>query len=250
MLDAGHYGSYNQSPVVPEYWESKRMWTLCEYLASELSAYGFEVRKTRTDINENPEVYIRGRKSEGCDMFISLHSNAAEKESVNRVDVYAAYDNLNDSHILAQSLASAVSELMGASGGYVKTRKSEKGNFDYYGVLRGARAAGCPLFYLIEHSFHTNEVSARWLIEDKNLRRLAVIEAAVIAEFYGMEPRFIKGDINMNGELDSLDVNLIKRAYFGTFELTEGQEKIADMNENGKLDSLDYILAKRRYFNP
>ena len=249
MLDAGHYANYNQSPVVPEYWESRKMWVLCEFLAKELEKYGFEVLKTRTDVETDLPVYQRGKMASGCDLFISLHSNACDSEKVDRVDVYGAYDNLNNSHDLAKKLATAVASLMEVSGGYVKTRKSDDGEDEYYGVLRGARRVGCPLFYIIEHSFHTNERSTRWLLQDKNLLCLAKLEAAVIAEYYGINPVFEMGDVNMNGGIDSMDVTLIKRAYFGTYDLTEEQKSLADMNKNGEIDSMDYIIAKRKYFN-
>lgn len=249
MLDAGHCGNYNQSPVAPEYWESVAMWRLCNYLYRELEGYGFEVYKTRGDINDDLSVYSRGKMARGCDLFLSLHSNACDSEAVNRVDIYAPYDNLNGSHAFAQRLASAIAELMKVSSGNVKTRKSEKGDFDYYGVLRGARDANCPLFCLIEHSFHTNVNAALWLSEDKNLKALAKLEAAVIADYFGIKLRFELGDINMNGEIDASDVTLIKRAYFGTFALSDEQKKLADMNQNGDIDMTDYILAKRKYFN-
>ncbi len=249
MLDAGHYANYNQSTVIPEYWESRRMWLLCEYLFKELTDYGFTVFKTRTDVETDLPVYERGKTARDCDLFISLHSNACDTEKVNRVDVYGAYDNLNNSHELALLLATAIADLMKVSGGYVKTRKSDNAEDEYYGVLRGARRVGCPLFYIIEHSFHTNEYATRWLLDDANLLKLAKLEAAVIATYFGIKPSFVKGDVNMNGELDSEDILLIKRAYFGTFLLNDEQKELADMDNNGEVDSFDYILAKRKYFN-
>lgn len=247
MLDAGHSGKTNQSPIVREYLESERMWLLCEKLAEELLKYGFEVLKTRSSIGENLGVYERGKKAKNCDLFISLHSNATGAsggEKTDRVEVYGAYDNLNNSWELASGLAVAIADLMKVSEGRVKTRKSSNGAREYYGVLRGARAAGCPLFYIIEHSFHTNEKAARWLLDDENLRRLAVLEAAVIAGYYGSSlPE--KGDVNGNGVLDANDIVLIKRAILGSWKLTAEQEKRADYNGDGKLTTLDYVLAKR-----
>ncbi|MBO5869433.1 MAG: N-acetylmuramoyl-L-alanine amidase, partial [Clostridia bacterium] len=166
MLDAGHYGYANQSPVVPEYYESRRMWVLCEYLAEELAVYGFEVFKTRDDIDVDRAIVARGEMAKGCDLFLSIHSNAVGNygnEKIDRVDVYAAYDNLNNSHELAKLLAVAIADCMGVSGGAVQTRKSENGDWEYYGVLRGARSVGCPLFYILEHSFHTNTYATKWL---------------------------------------------------------------------------------------
>lgn len=248
MLDAGHYAKYNQSPVVKEYWESQRMWLLCQYLAEELEKYGFKVLQTRDDVNKDMEVYSRGRCAKGCDLFISLHSNAANEEYVDRVDVYAAHDNLNDSHELGYRFAQGIAQLMQVKEGSVKTRVGDNGD-EYYGVLRGARHVDCPLFYIIEHSFHTNKKATQWLLVDKNLRSLAKLESAIIASFYGIDPLPVLGDVNGNGTIDVTDLVLIKRAYFGSFDLTPQQLQRADMNQNGKLDMQDYILAKRKYYS-
>ncbi len=251
MLDAGHYGYYNQSPNVPEYWESKQMWRLHLYLKDELLKYGFTVEVTREVQEKDLAVVKRGEMAQGCDLFISLHSNAvggSGGESVDRVDIYSAYDDLNDSSELATVFLKAIAECMGVSEGKAKTRKSTKGEYEYYGVLRGARSVGCPLYYIIEHSFHTNPYAARWLLDDANLARLARVEAAVIATYFGLKGDFEKGDVNMDGRLDSIDVMLIKRAYFGTLKLSEEQKKLADIDENGEIDVFDYIAAKRRYF--
>lgn len=58
----------------------------------------------------------------------------------------------------------------------------------------------------------------------------------------------VYGDINNNGEVDSMDYICIKRAYFGTFNLTPEQIIASDINKDGVLDSMDYVLCKRIYF--
>ena len=55
------------------------------------------------------------------------------------------------------------------------------------------------------------------------------------------------GDVNANGKIDARDYLLLKRAYFGTYELT-CDDAIADINGNGKIDARDYLLLKRAYF--
>ncbi len=55
------------------------------------------------------------------------------------------------------------------------------------------------------------------------------------------------GDINGNNKLDARDYLLLKRAFFGTYELT-CDFKIVDINGNGKLDARDYLLLKRAFF--
>ena len=194
-IDAGHYGSkYNHSAVVPEYYESNMTWTLHLLLKGYLEQCGFEVITTRADKDKNPTLYKRGTTSKGCDLFLSLHSNAAyskgdsvakkmANEPIDRVDIYAPISG--KCHDLARKLADCIVSVMGTmQGGNVKTRKSGSGD-EYYGVLRGAAAVGVPGL-LIEHSFHTNTRAAMWLLEDRNLDKLAKEEAQVIAEYFGM----------------------------------------------------------------
>ena len=187
-LDAGHVGSrYNQSPVVKTYYESAMVWKLHLKLKAELETRGFEVITTRADIDTDLGVYERGTASKGCDVFISLHSNACGTESVDYPVVYRAYDNKNNVDTLALKLAKKVGELMGTTqAGRTATRKNSSGA-EYYGVLRGARAVGTPYYMLIEHSFHTNTKATKWLSKDANLDKLAVAEADILAEFFGME---------------------------------------------------------------
>ncbi|MBR5745970.1 MAG: N-acetylmuramoyl-L-alanine amidase [Clostridia bacterium] len=246
-LDAGHFGNYNPSTVLKGYWESRRMWILCEMLAEELVKYGFNVNKTRDDEETDLEVEQRGMKAKGSELFISLHSNACDTPSVDYVCVFGAYDNKNDSWELGGRLAAAVSELMGCSGGYVKTRIGSRG--EYYGVMRGARNAGCPLYYIIEHSFHTNLRASQWLMEDANLRSLARTEAAIIAAHFGLlhAAGQVKGDVNGNGVLDGRDVAMIKRAVLGTLTLSDEQRAAADADGDGKLTAKDYAMAKRAF---
>ena len=187
-LDPGHVGSkYNQSPVVKTYYESAMVWALHLKLKAQLEARGFQVVTTRASIDTDLGVYERGTASKGCDIFISLHSNACGTESVDYPVVYRAYDNKNNVDTLALKLAKKVGELMGTTqAGRTATRKNSSGG-EYYGVLRGARAVGTPYYMLIEHSFHTNTKATKWLSKDANLDKLAVAEADILAEFFGME---------------------------------------------------------------
>lgn len=186
-LDAGHVGShYNQSPVVKTYYESAMVWSLHLKLKAELEARGFEVITTRATIDTDMGVYNRGAASKGCDVFLSLHSNACGTESVDYPVVYRAYDNLNDADTIALKIARRIGELMGTKqAGRTATRKNSSGG-EYYGVLRGARAVGTPLYLLIEHSFHTNTAAAKWLSQESNLEKLAQAEAELLADYYGL----------------------------------------------------------------
>ncbi len=184
-LDPGHSGA-NYNTGGWGYYESQRMWDLCNLLVPELKARGFEVITTRSAIDVNVEVYNRGAMSKGCDCFISLHSNACGTESVDYSVVYRAYDNKNNADTFALKLAQEIGKLMGnKQTGKTATRKTDSGT-EYYGVMRGARAVNCPLYLLIEHSFHTNETASKWLLSNDNLKKLAILEADLLAEHFGL----------------------------------------------------------------
>lgn len=178
-LDAGHYGNYNAG-AVKGYYESVRMWKLTELLAKELTARGITVIKTRSNQATDLALTSRGRKAKGCDLFLSMHSNAAGAESV---DYPVAYVPLNGTGTtIGQKLADIVADVMGTvQTGRTATRKGS-GGADYYGVIRGAVAVGVP-GVILEHSFHTNPKAAAWLMNDANLAKLAKAEAECIAEW-------------------------------------------------------------------
>lgn len=187
-LDAGHYGSkYNQSPVVKKYYESMMNWKLHLFLKEELLKRGFDVMTTRPEQEPDMNVYDRGAMAKGCSLFLSLHSNACDTESVDYPVIYRAYDNLNNVDSLALPLIQGIAGLMGTKqNGRTATRKNSSGG-EYYGVLRGARAVGVPFFMIVEHSFHTNKAATNWLQSDNNLKRLAAMEADILARYYGLQ---------------------------------------------------------------
>lgn len=178
-LDAGHYGNYNAG-AVKGYYESVRMWKLTELLAKELTDRGITVIKTRSNQATDLALTSRGKKAKGCDLFLSMHSNAAGAESV---DYPVAYVPLNGTGTaIGQKLADIVADVMGTvQKGRTATRKGSVGA-DYYGVIRGAVAVGVT-GVILEHSFHTNPKAAAWLMNDANLAKLAKAEADCIAEW-------------------------------------------------------------------
>ena len=147
------------------------VWALHLKLKAKLEARGFEVVTTRDSIDTFLDVYDRGAAAKDCDVFLSLHSNACGTESVDYPVVYRAYDNRNDAETLARALAQMIGQLMGTrQAGRTATRKNSAGG-EYYGVMRGARAVGIPMYLLLEHSFHTNTAAAKWLLKENNLDR-------------------------------------------------------------------------------
>ena len=193
-IDAGHAGKYNQSPVVPEYYESDMNWKLHILLRYELDKLGIQSIATRADQNTDRGLAERGKASKDCDLLVSLHSNAAEKESTDYVvALYQVDDNCGEmdkqSLEISARLANCVAEVMGGYDARYWAAKSDydrDGNGykdDYYGVLRGAPSVHTPAV-ILEHGFHTNKAQTEWLLDENNLKKLAVAEARVIADWF------------------------------------------------------------------
>lgn len=182
-IDAGHFGKYNQSPVVPAYWESEFNWKFHLLLKAELERHGIEVITTRADQTKDLDVYKRGQLAKGCDLFLSIHSNACADASADYPLACCCVNGQAD--VLGHELAEIVGKVMGTSGKARIWKRQGSGGADYYGVLRGASSVGVPGI-LLEHSFHTNKRATEWLMNNENLRRMAAAEAEVIAAHFGV----------------------------------------------------------------
>ena len=197
-IDPGHYGKTNRSPGVPEYYESEMVWKLSQMQKRYLEQMGHTVVMTRTDPNKDLNLVTRGKKSKGCDLFISNHSNAVGggmNENVSHVAIYHLVDDTTVkcdevSKDFAYKIAPVIANVMGLSY-KVLTRKAESDrngdkikNDNYYGVLHGARLVETPGL-ILEHGFHTHTATVKWLLKDENLERLAKAEAECINNYFG-----------------------------------------------------------------
>lgn len=192
MLDAGHFGNNYNKGAVAGYYESNMTWELQGYLKKELEAYGFEVGTTRADKAKDLEVYARGQKAKGYDLMLSLHSNSVDNEPTKRVVVIPPMNGKGDA--LAEKMGATVVKAMNLKNDkywYHQIYKREypnKPGVDYYGVIRGAVAAG-SIGIIIEHSFHSNKEACAWLMNSANLMLLAKAEAETIAAHYGYKKK-------------------------------------------------------------
>lgn len=203
LIDAGHYKNYNQSKVFTKYYEGNAMFYLQFLLKEELEKYGFTVKLTRTT-NTDLSLAERGKMAKGYDVFLSLHSNACDTESVNRVVVIKGYDAKST---LGEEIALALTNLMGTQKQQV-IKKTNSSGTDYYGVLRSAKSVGCIERFIVEHSFHTNKKMAQYLYEESNLKKIAKSTADTLAKHFGktnyQQPFLIrvKEDVNYRWKAD------------------------------------------------
>lgn len=188
VLDPGHDHLSNVSPTFPAYIEGARMWMLAGLLRDSLANYGIQAVITRPKITDNPTLAQRGAMAgakKAC-FFLSLHSNAGAETATGTEMFYSI--SSPKTKVLCDRLGEAVSKEMGHYYRGSKTRAyPDSTTLDYYGVIRSSVAAGCKEAAIIEHGFHTNRKDAQWLLVDDNLKKLAVIEAKILADYLGCE---------------------------------------------------------------
>ena len=198
VIDPGHYGLWNQSPVVKGHYESKFAWELSNKVKKYLEANYKDVNVvlTRTDENKDLVLYQRGAKAKGADLFVSLHSNSCDSEKVDRVVVIYGVNAGSTQKEFAMELANDIKSTMGVkdkSSIYKRESTKHKGT-EYYGVLRGAAAVGCKNRFIVEHSFHSNKRATLWMNDHDNITKLAETDAKAFAKFLGLQKKSTKKD--------------------------------------------------------
>lgn len=201
-LDAGHYDEYNRSPVVPAYYESNFTWKFTNFEKEEYERLGFTVILTRSDKDKDLALDKRGKMSKGAVLFKSNHSNACGTESVDHPSVIIPVEykgvDFEGCKVLGNRIGENCHKVMGTKqvakvyfkdAGYDRNKNGKGGDDEYYGVMHGAQSVKCPRYMIVEHGFHTNRANATWLLNDENIKRLAISEAQVVAQFLlGLEP--------------------------------------------------------------
>ena len=249
-LDAGHYGNYNRSPVVLAYYESNFNWNFTNYEKAELERLGFEVILTRSNKDKDLSLDKRGRTAKGCVLFISNHSNACGTESVDHPSIIIPRPDgealVTDCSVLGNRIGYNIHAVMktrqdakvySKDAGYDRNKNKKNNDDEYYGVMHGAQSVDCPMYMIVEHSFHTNKQAATWLLNDANVKKLAISEATVIANFLKE-----KYDLPQTGEEhpdEKHDFNEPTNTYTYTVVKGDNLTKIAN-----KFDcSVDEIVA-------
>lgn len=196
-IDPGHYKKQNRSPGVPEYYESECVWKLSQMLKTHLEKLGHEVVMTRTDPNKDLALVSRGKASAGCDLFLSMHTNAVGSvmnENVSHASIIRMTDDTTvKCDEVAKEFATQIGPVIAHAMGItyrISTRQAQSDrngdgikNDNYYGVLHGARLVKTPGL-ILEHGFHTHSGTVRWLLRDENLDVLAKAEAECIDKFF------------------------------------------------------------------
>lgn len=191
-LDPGHFGSEYNPGVAAGYVESNFTWDYYLLMKKLLEEkYGVEVIGTRSSKEMDMPLQTRGKCSGGCDLFISIHSNATVDEHIN--SVFCHWSVRSGGEGIARAIGEALTEFFTKEWGRcdkpcLYSQESEKHpGYDYFGVLKGAASVGTPAI-IVEHSFHTNPQYCKWAMGIGNIARMAELEVDTIAKYYNLTP--------------------------------------------------------------
>lgn len=181
LLDAGHSEgkAHNRGSVIGNEGDNNYSYSLV--LKKALEKYkNVKVSLTRNKPSDNPSLASRGKKANGYDLFISLHSNATDNYKVRGVETFDDVTKRNQK--LATLINDSIAKVFSVNRG-VKYKVSQYNHKeDYYGVLR---SNGAKYGMLIEHGFHTNYDDCYIYVNKREEIANATVKA--IAEYYGLE---------------------------------------------------------------
>ena len=222
VIDPGHTGNTYNAGAVKGYYESKAVYDLSLYEKAALEKRGIDVILTR-DRNQNPGLYERGqmavKKGRGYAnvVFESNHSNAFNGKAYGVTIIRSAH--LPSSEKLADRMIDAIVKVMKPSTGITYNRgvttKTQSNGADWYGVIRGAvsgevsqkQAQNGPVHYdyIVEHGFHDNQKECQFLSKQENLKAIAEVKAAVIADYFDISDKGQSG--SQGGQSDKNNQN-------------------------------------------
>lgn len=192
-LDPGHYGNNYNPGVAAGYVESNFTWTYFFLMKERLERYGVEVIGTRAEKAEDMPLQTRGKCSEGCDLFISIHSNAVDnKPEMNAV--FTHWSVRSGGEGIAKKIGNTLTAFFRSEWGYCldplmyAEESTKHPGYDYFGVLKGAASVGTPAI-IVEHSFHTNPKYCEWAMTPGNIEKMADVEVGAIAQYYKLTPK-------------------------------------------------------------
>lgn len=213
ILDPGHgYGiAHNRGAVVGN--EGDNNFLYAQVLKKELERYGATVGLTRERQEDDPALDARGKAGKGFDLFISLHSNATNRDSVRGTEIYNSIQRPAPDALVAD-LCATIAATFGHENRGVKRRPwgGAGDTRDYYAVLRTNEAAAGML---IEHGFHTNATDAAFYVNHR--QKIAEATARVIASHYGLKKETGASAPAQGGQ--SMKQETIYRIQVGAFSI-------------------------------
>lgn len=149
-------------------------------LKEELEKYeGVQVDLLRKKITDNPTLSQRSAMGQGYDLYLAIHSNAANNSNARGTEVWDSVERPNKA--LAKAICDATASLFNHHNRGARYKEGQKG-YNWYGELRLNQAISAMI---VENGFHTNYDDC--LFFKNNHVQLAETQALVIAKYYNLK---------------------------------------------------------------
>ena len=190
VIDPGHGGpatvATNLGAVYGGFQEKDLTLLTAMALKSELEKYGnVKVYLSRNvDVAIGLKERIDTAKMVGADAVVSVHFNASSDHLLYGSEIFVPCGAL---YSQGASLGNAIMNQWTRAGMIdkgVKTRIGKSG--DYYGLIRHGASAGIPTI-ILEHGYLDNYHDLDKLDDGMDLQKLATLDAAGIANYYGLK---------------------------------------------------------------
>lgn len=206
-----------------------------------------------------PTVFAKNQQYDGrpqeasllhVDYYVALHTNASGTSATGG-KATGACGFYHPSYETSKKLATALVEKLNAicpikSNRAAKPAIYAQGKHVNLGELREpAQLDICPV--LIEHEFHDRQDGADWIVN--NTEAIAQADVEAIANALGLRKRTLIGDVNGDGEVNTMDVAKTLRYLAGLEDFNEAQKNAADVNGDGVVSTADAVAILKGDIN-
>ena len=212
LLNAGHGAGigHNRGGICFNEGDNNFYYSLV--LKEELGQYkNVKVDLVRNKISDNPSLAERSAMGKGYDLFLSIHSNAAEL-SVRGTEVWDSVEKPN--FALAKAICDNTAKLFNHNNRGVKYKEGQTG-YNWYAELRFNEAKSAMI---VENGFHTNYDDC--IFFKNNHRLIAQTQAKLIASHYKLERNV--NNMSDKSEFSEWAVEAMQWAMDKNRQLTDG----------------------------
>lgn len=250
VIDPGHGGENEGTKEFlsngEDYLEKYMTMTTALAMYDELCRYdNVEVYLTREkDINQTLKQRARYAKDVQADFLFSIHYNASENHSWYGSEVWIsceppfhqygyqfAYNHLNNM------------KEMGLFIRGIKSRISESGTGDYYGILRESGKLGIPAV-IIEHCHVDNEKDVPFCNTTEKLQEFGRKDAISVAQYFGLKRKDNDIDYHSFHAFPETDLTVLHSDVF--LDQTQPEENAIELIEANFSEGLISIRAQAK----
>lgn len=188
VIDPGH-GGINEGTTENGFQEKSMTMTTAMAMYEELCKYdNVEVYLTRTaDVNLSLEERAQYAKSVDADFLFSIHYNASLCHEMYGTEVWiSAYAPYNAYGYQFGCVQMETMQDMGLFLRGIKTRLNDKGDADYYGIIRESAALSVPAA-IIEHCHVDQKNDVPFCDSEEDLIAFGKADARSVAKYFGLK---------------------------------------------------------------